>query len=131
MVVVGVIVALVLPAFAIIACIVIVGIGLYVIRLKCRKEIEVNEVEAKIETSTDGKKGLEWEKDDQNDVERPRTLPQSTAPCKDPANEQLEKAFVIGTLEEEVPFDVAKSSPASPIQKHDAKTISSPASPIP
>ena len=130
-VVVGVVLAIMLPAFAIVACIVMVGISLYVIGLKCRKKKEENESETKNKTETNngGKMELEWKKDDQNDVERPRTQPQSTAPHRDPANEQLEQAIVVG-IEEEVPFDVPLSPPGSPIPKYDVP-LSLPDAPIP
>mmetsp|Transcript_6496 Transcript_6496/g.16047 ORF Transcript_6496/g.16047 Transcript_6496/m.16047 type:complete len:114 (+) Transcript_6496:3-344(+) len=111
--------AIVLPTFAIVACIVIVGIALYIIGRKCRKKQEENAEPA--ETDNGGKKELEWEKDDGNDVERQR-IPEATAPRKGPVQDQLDEAFVVGVLEEEVPFDVPLSPPGSPIPKYDAKT---------
>lgn len=114
-VVIGVILAIVLPAFAIIACVIIVGITLYVIRTKCQKKKEESETE--IDANNSGKKTLEWEKDDQNDVED-QGRPQSTAPKEDPIQGPLDEAFVIGALED-VPFDVV---PLSDPPKYDAKT---------
>lgn len=118
-VIIGVIMAIVLPTFAIVACIVIVGIALYIIGRKCRKKQEESAEPA--ETDNGGKKELEWEKDDGNDVERQR-IPEATAPRKGPVKEQPDEAFVVGVLEEEVPFDVPLSPPGSPIPKYDAKT---------
>lgn len=117
-VIVGVILAIVLPAFAIIACIVLVGIALYVIRLKCGKKKEEGDDETggNERKSSGETKELEWEKADPNDVEDQSkdSVAKATQP---PPGE----AFVIGALEE-VPFDKHMSPPASPDPKYDAKT---------
>lgn len=129
-VVIGVVLAIVLPAFAITACIILVGIALYVLRIKCIKKKEETVTENddakntitlqwhKTETDNDAaKKTLEWEKDDETDLEDQGT-PRSTAPIEDPIKGPLDEAFVVGELED-VPFDVV---PLSDPPKYNAKT---------
>jgi hypothetical protein len=140
-VVVGVVLAIVLPAFAIIACVIIVGIALYVLRIKCSKQKDENDTDTDAGTKTitlqwhkkdntendAGKRSLEWEKDDNNDIED-QGMSRSTAPIEDPTKGPLDEAFVEVQLEEvpfdvkaleEVPFDVV---PLSDPPKYDAKT---------
>merc|ERR1712232_877867 len=104
-VVVGVILAILLPAFAIIACIAILGIVLYVIRIKCLKKKEETETETKNYVNNDGKRTLEWEKDGRKDVEDQGTS-QSPAPKEDPKQVPFAEASVL----EEGPFDVVPLS---------------------
>jgi len=137
-VVIGVVLAIVLPAFAIIACVIMVGIALYVLRIKCSKKKEESESETENnnendaekntitlqwhKTDTDneddaGKKTLKWEMDDKIDVEDQGTQ-RSTAPVEDPTKGPLDEAFVVGVLED-VPFDVV---PLSDPPKYNATT---------
>merc|ERR1719343_106826 len=122
-VVFGVVLAIVAPAFAIVACVVLVVIALYVIRLKCGKKKEEEEKEGgdgteanKTKNSGETKdleweKDMEWEKADPSDVERQSTVSVAKATNEPPPAE----AFIIGTLED-VPLD-------KPIPKYDAKTF--------